>query len=301
MTVTLTDTIFGPILGVGDLEDWAVALCRKWFSTYLAETERQHGIEAGTLQRIRGWALGPSFDKWPEDQVPGLLIVSPGALERPRHDGAGLYRVRWQLDVGVLCSARTQRLSRQQATLYGAAVRDLFLQRPSLEGHTAGLDWLGDSYDDLDYDDTRSLASARNRFAVEVAGVGQTGAGPVTPDDPLDPDTDPWPLWPIAETVTVEIDGTTVTKPEPPQLAPPPVLVQLIPDSAGDWNVELHAIGSGFTAESVIVGGGIAAATTFISSTELSCVVPGVVAAGVYDVVVRTGTQESAPLQFTAL
>jgi hypothetical protein len=86
----------------------------------------------------------------------------------------------------------------------------------------------------------------------------------------------------------------------PPPSPEPPVLSELVPDSAGDWNVELHALGSHFTPESVIVGGGVAAVTTFISDTELSCVVPGIVAAGVYQVFVRTGVQESFPLPFTA-
>jgi len=215
-TWTPPETIFGPIVSGWDVEQWALQLLHKWIGTYLAETERQHGVPAGTLARPRGWAIGPTFDKWPEDQIPGVLCHSPGTVERPWRDGSGLYTARWSLNVGVLCSARTQRLSHAHAQLYAAAVREVFLNRPSLEGHAAGTDWLGDVYDDLDYDDTRSLYAARNMLVVEVAGVGQSkSAGPVTPDDPLTPDgLEPWPPWPIADLVEVDVDGTLVTKPD---------------------------------------------------------------------------------------
>ena len=83
--------------------------------------------------------------------------------------------------------------------------------------------------------------------------------------------------------------------------APPPVLTSLVPDSAGDWNVEVHAHGTGFSAASRLVGGGVEATTTFVSETELSAVVPGIVAAGVYPVLVRNGAVDSNTLDFTAL
>jgi len=199
-------TIFGRIITGGDVERWALALTRKWFSTYLAESERQHGIVAGTLPRPRAIVLGPSFDKWPEDQVPAVIVTSPGTADLPWRDGDGLYRARWTLEPGVLCSARTQAESHDLAALYGGALELLFLQRPSLDGYANGVAWLGIRYDDLGYDDTRSLYAARVQLVVEVADVAQSLAGPTTPDEPLDPDTDPWPAWPLVQTVELDVE-----------------------------------------------------------------------------------------------
>jgi hypothetical protein len=114
--------------------------------------------------------------------------------------------VRWTIEPGVVCSARTQAESHQLAQLYGAAIHTLILQRPSLDGHANGVVWLGESYSDLGYDDTRSLYACRCLFTVEVSNVVYSNAGPTLPDVPLDPDTDPWPDWPVAETVEVEVD-----------------------------------------------------------------------------------------------
>jgi len=84
--------------------------------------------------------------------------------------------------------------------------------------------------------------------------------------------------------------------------APAPVLSTLQPDSAGNWNVEVHAIGQNFVAGAVAHSGTQTAVTTFISATEVSFIVPGVLAAGVYQVSVRNPDgQESNSLPFTAL
>ena len=213
--VTGTAT-FGPIVTAGDVEGWTLDLLQRWFSTYLAEVERQHGYSGHDLPRPKGWALGPSFDKWPEDQVPGVLVSSRGTLDPPRRHGDGAFTARWGIEPGVVCSARTQNEAHQLAALYGAAVRWLMIQRPSLDGYAAGTAWLGESYDDLGYDDSRSLYAVRELFAVQVDEVAYSDAGPVTPDAPLTPDdTLPWPPWQEVATVEIKVDNTPADQPLP--------------------------------------------------------------------------------------
>jgi hypothetical protein len=192
--------IFGRIVTGADVEAWVVETLRKWSSTYLAEVERQHGLAGGTLQRVRSWVRAPTFDKWPEDQLPAVLVISTGTIGEPLKDGRGRYRARWAVAVGTVCSARTRDLSHDQAELYAAAHRALLLQRPSLEGRANGVDWATEDYTDLPFDDTRSLGAGRDVFAVEVDDVVSTKAGPVTPADPAPVETDPYPPWPLVET-----------------------------------------------------------------------------------------------------
>lgn len=211
-----TPSIFGPIVTGGDVEQWTLQLLHTWFSTYLAETERQHGYTAGQLPRPRGWAIGPSFDKWPEDQVPGVLVSSRGVPTPPIKDGDHFYRAHWLVEPGVVCSARTQAESHALAMLYGAAIRDLIIQRPSLDGHAEAADWIGESYDDLGYDDTRSLYAARLTFSIEVMDVAQGNAGPTLPDVPLTPDdTLPWPPWQTVQTHDIVVENTPADQPLP--------------------------------------------------------------------------------------
>lgn len=214
MTLAPAETIFERIVTGADVEGWCIDCLRKWSGTYLAELERQHGVEAGTYQRVRQWVTAPSFDKWPEDQLPAVLLISVGLAEEPLKAGNGAYRARWQMGVACIVSASTQADAHAMAMLYIAAHRAILVQRPSLEGVAQGIVWQDENYDDLPYDDTRSLAAGQAIFTVEVDGVVTTGAGPLVPSDPLQPTTDPYPPWPRVQTSDVDVQPQPVTKGE---------------------------------------------------------------------------------------
>jgi hypothetical protein len=204
VTLVEQETIFERIVSGYDVERWVVDVLKRWSATYVAEVERQHGIAAGSLPTIKGWVLAPSFDKWPEDQIPGVLVVSPGLVPPPEKTGYGVYRARWRIDVGVICSARTQQQSHEQAMLYLAAHKAIVVQKPSLEGHANGVAWIDESYDALDFDDTRSLYAATASLIVEVDNVLATLAGPAKTDPPTDP-TEAWADWPRVATHDVDV------------------------------------------------------------------------------------------------
>jgi hypothetical protein len=167
----VSTSIFGRIVSGADVEDWTMALLQRWFSTYLAELERQHGVAEGSWQRPRSFVLAPSLDKWPEDQLPAVLLVSVGLEPKPPMGGDGRYRVRFTLGAACVCSARTQAESHRMSQIYVAALRALLVQRPSLDGHADGVDLLDENYDWLEYDDIRTLASGQVIFTVSPLKV----------------------------------------------------------------------------------------------------------------------------------
>jgi len=187
---------------------------RTWAGTYLCEVERQHGIPEGSLQRVRGWVTAPSFDKWPEDQLPAVMLVSVGLSETPLKDGYGYYRARWQMGLGAIVSARTQAESHRLGMLYIAALRALLIQHPSLGGRAAGIVWQDEDYTQLDYDDIRTLAAGQAMFTVEVEQVAQSGAGPLAPD-PHDPECEPWPNDGLVLTHEEQVFNNPVSAPLP--------------------------------------------------------------------------------------
>ena len=199
-------SIFGRVVSGAAVENACMALIAKWISTYLAETERQEGIDAGTTQRPRSLVIASSLDKMPEDQLPAIVLISIGLAERPLKDGSGSYRGRWDMGVAAIASARTQQESHQMAQRYIASLRNLVIQRPSLDGFASGADWQGEQYDQLDFDDMRSLDAGFGRFTIEVDNIANANAGPVTPDEPLDPDILPWPDWATVQTYDVHVD-----------------------------------------------------------------------------------------------
>jgi len=200
----------GPIVSGRDVELAALALLRRWSGTYLAEAERQRGYAPGQLPRIRGWATSSDFEKWPEDQLPCVLLVSPGLAEAPRPDGAGFYRASFSLGFAVIVSTATMEETAIKAKLYCAAHRACLLQHSSLEGFAAGVTWVDETYDDLDSIDTRSLGAGQAIFSVEVHGFAARWNGPTTPSEPPDPDTDPLPTDPYVQPGRVGIDVTRI-------------------------------------------------------------------------------------------
>jgi hypothetical protein len=201
--------IFGRIVHGGTVEQWCLDLTRTWFSTYLSIVERDEGLVAGVTQRPRSFLVVTSLDKWPEDQLPAVLLVSTGLTESPVMHGEGQYTGRWAIDVTCICSAREEADARAIMHRYIAALELLFLQRPSLDGNADGTVWLGATYVTLPYEDTRTLASAQAQFAVQVDNAMSARGGPITPDAPLEPDTDPWADWPVVETTDIEVEQTT--------------------------------------------------------------------------------------------
>jgi hypothetical protein len=212
-------SIFERLVTASDVEGWMTALLKRWAGTYLAEAERSHGYDVGSLARPRGYVRTPTFDKWNEDQLPTVCVISPGTVGPPKRDGRGRYRARWAISVGVIVSASTLDATHELAELYVAAFRQLVLQRPSLDGHANGVTWAEERYDELPFDDLRSLGVGQVAFEVEVENVVTSNAGPVTPDDPLEPDTDAWPPWARVRThdVTVDPVGIDEPMPHPPQ------------------------------------------------------------------------------------
>jgi hypothetical protein len=92
--------------------------------------------------------------------------------------------------------------------------------------------------------------------------------------------------------------------PAPPEPVAEPTLDSLSPDTAiaGDAaDITMSAIGTGFTANSIIVFNGYAEPTTFVSDTELTTgVKPSIfVVPAVCPVEIHTGSLVTAPLDFT--
>lgn len=192
----------GPMVTGRDVELAALATLKRWSSAYLTDAEHKTGRTPGSLPRVRAWTTAPDFEKWPEDQLPCVLLLSPGLAEAPMMDGAGAYRAQFGLGIAAIVSTARMDETALLAKLYCAALRTCLIQKQSLEGFAAGVTWLDENYDDLPSIDDRSLGAGQAIFAVQVDEVTQRWNGPATPGDPP-PDFDAIPSDPTVQTVVV--------------------------------------------------------------------------------------------------
>lgn len=183
----------GDIFTGYDLEIAVRDLLKDWMPAYLGKIEREQSLAGGSLPLPRSYEIIQEFDSFAEEQIPKIIIVSPGTAVEPIREGDGKYKAIWLLRVGCIVSASTKQDTSRVARLYAAAIRTLLLQRKSLGIATCdGLTWLDESYDLFDVDARRSIAAAALGFEVTIRNVtdsmGTAGdTPPVSPSTELDP------------------------------------------------------------------------------------------------------------------
>lgn len=199
-------TIFGRIVSDDQVEDAVIATLRKWLPTMLSEVERQAGLEAGYHERPVDYTSRTEFDKWPEEQLPLVIVVCPGIPDDPVKEGRGTYRAKYDIGIVVVVSSIDKDSTRRIAQRMGAAVRTVLAKKSSLDlafdGTVRGTDWIGTKNNELRAEDDRTIWANRQLFTVEIGNVLTKGGGPTDPE-PYDTPTGEPADNPNAVTVTV--------------------------------------------------------------------------------------------------
>lgn len=217
-------SLFGPIVDGDQVEQACLAMLQLRFPTYIDEIAEQRGHEKGRgaykYPPHKSYSTVNDFHKWPEEVLPAVLLISPGMVDEPVRRGNGSYTGVWYIATAVVVSARTEKATRTLAMRYGAALRACMLQNKSLEGALGGkarvIKWVSEDYDDVDADDSRTLAAAKNIFHVQVDDVVNIFDGPREwledvpsgPDKPNEEETPPYGELPTIDPEKLSIDVT---------------------------------------------------------------------------------------------
>lgn len=218
-------SVFGPIISAFEVEHALAACVRIWIRDYLAEMARQRGLPPEGMPPFRSIVASGHAERWPEDQLPALLIVSPGLAETGARrslevHGDGGYVARWRVDCVSEVSARGNRQAVMLARLYTAAVRTLVVQQPLRDGVSdpppwlRRIDWIGERYDLRDGAVERTRCAGTTSFVVEAVDVSTRGLGPREPFYPPTDGGEPPPemLMPDVERARVRVTKTEVEK-----------------------------------------------------------------------------------------
>jgi hypothetical protein len=202
MSTVQQDSVYGSLLAASDVEDGLLTILETWLNSYLAEVERQHAIEVGLLPRPRSYVVSSEISKMPEDQIPAVIIASPGLTDPPQADGFGMYTARWKVQVAAEVVAKGNRLALKLARLYALALRAVVIQQQYDDIPVRRIDWIDERYDVLDSADDRTVCIGVVEFAVEVPNVLTRDTGPLTPEAAPGP---PSPTWPTAQTEHMDV------------------------------------------------------------------------------------------------
>lgn len=199
--------VFGRIVIASDVETALVDTLQAWLPTYLAELERRTGRDPGAVPMVKSWRRSNRFYRFPQDQLPAAIVISPGTTGQPERRGAGTIDAWWRIGIAIVCSANTPEATNELAKLYAAAVRTAVLQQPSLAGDPADphpfaakVLFVGEVTDDVPAEYLEVGCTAQVEFDVLVEGIADTTAGPAAPtvDTPDD--------WPTVTSQHVDIE-----------------------------------------------------------------------------------------------
>lgn len=185
------------------VEDAVIATIKEWIEVYLREIEMQWGVTEN-LPVPRSYNVGAEFDKWAEDQLPAVILISPGTSDRPSADGEGGFNAPFRVSICIFATGNTRENTRRNAHLYGGAVRAMLLQKRSLGGISDGATWEGEDYDQGPTEKGRTIGSVVVDFVFNIPGVVYRTGGPPTPPDPDNQPGEPWPTVQSGDIVIVK-------------------------------------------------------------------------------------------------
>lgn len=198
-------SVFGAFLTSWQLEQATIAHLQEWMPDYLPYVEREAieilGRDIPPLDPVASYTVVPREpDQW--EQLPAILIVSPGVDGMPKEDGGGRYRATFNLGIGAICSTGEEDTSKLFADLYFTAASMIVMDKPSLGGFAEGSQMETMENDWLSPDRNRTLAATFGNFKVRVAGIRTVTGGPSAHLE--DPGTDPG-NFPEADTTDLEV------------------------------------------------------------------------------------------------
>jgi hypothetical protein len=197
-------SIYERIITDDQVEDAVMETLKKWLSTELRVIEEDLGLVAGHYQRPQSWGVHGDFDKFPEEAMPSVIVISLGAADVGR-EGNKKIRTAYDIAVAVFASSTDFNKSRLFAYRLSGAAKAVMIHRQSLDGAldgtVRGVNHTGGQNGEMPVDGERTVWASRQTYSVEVANTITMSAGPSAPDStpPPDPDPstppDPLPAW----------------------------------------------------------------------------------------------------------
>lgn len=198
--------IFGPSLDGADVEAATIAFLEYWMPTYVPQQRRHRdpdgerwpdGIEGINSYTTTVEELAAT--KYPEDQLPAIVVASPGEDADPRIEGNGRTTSYFRLAVIAIAEGGGDDPTEDAgllARVFAGAARQAISQHPDLksdlypDGFSNAVTLKPGRNDVIarGVDARRNLAACAYPFVLEVAGVLDVLEGPGEPlSDPENP------------------------------------------------------------------------------------------------------------------
>lgn len=208
--------VYGEYVGAHHLEAAILSMLWKWMPSYGYEVSREAELDPKYLLPIRSWRVASDMERFPEDQLPCVILVNSGVVNPPRKHNNGdssVFLAHWEIALGVHVTAKGAKIraiprALTLARMYSLAIRLVMVQQRDEDGVMGMTDPISEQPSQtLAIEDDRTTCLAVTNFSVVTDNWAEWGAGPIEPMYP--PETDPpsaRPEWPIAESYELDVD-----------------------------------------------------------------------------------------------
>ncbi len=201
----MSDDVFGALVFPDEVEQAVIETCRTWFPEYLALAERKLGFDPEDIPGIRSWVATADLTRWPEEQLPSVLVMNTGLAEEPNMRGGGNYTAKFAVGIAVVASANDADTTDRLVKIYTAILRAILTHKADLGDFATAIEWVDEGYDALPGGKRRrDLAAGQLVMRVEVENVVTAHSGLAEPRD--EPYAGPPPDDPV-----VTAPGVTLT------------------------------------------------------------------------------------------
>lgn len=137
----MPETIFGPLLDGSDMERAVLTFLQEWSETHIQYALRVKDPKKKRwpdgIREPRSWrTVHLVREKWPEEQMPCVLVHSPGEARDPEVTADGTVLRTFGIAVGSIATGggpNAEEDAKEIARLISSALRQAIIQHPDLE------------------------------------------------------------------------------------------------------------------------------------------------------------------------
>src|SRR5579872_3187522 len=96
-----TSNMIGRMLSASTIEEQVKTNLQLWFPTYLRAFERENDLPTATFPPPRNYSDRNKFDAEMGEELPKIVVISPGTIGTPIKTGEGVYTATWRVGVGI--------------------------------------------------------------------------------------------------------------------------------------------------------------------------------------------------------
>ena len=191
-------SVFGELRHPGELEEAVLEGLRKWMPTYVKRVGETSKAE---VVKPKSYTVVSEYSRWPETQLPAIVVESGGLLEPPEEDGEGFLSGHFGVEVAVVVQGPNGLKTREAAMKYTLAIIGSLLQHRKLDEGIWVRELLDMGFSGDDVEKHRTKIVALVAFSVTLRNFINVGEGPMVP---IPDETDE--EWPLADPVEIEVE-----------------------------------------------------------------------------------------------